>query len=310
MNSQKSNLILFVVGPTAVGKSSIALKLAQSLNAEIVSCDSMQVYREISIASSKPTADEQKKIRHHLIDQVSVEEKFDVATFNQSAGLAIENILKSGKVPLVVGGSGMYMQVLLDGIFETGEGSPLVRKELESRAKDEGLETLYAELQEADPAAAQKIHPNDQRRIVRALEVFLTTAQPISKLQASRKGLWGKYPIRVFALNRERENLYALINERVEKMFKLGLLNEVAALKGKELSLTAERIIGVKEITAFLNKQCSLEEAKERMKMNTRRLAKRQLTWFRKDKRLHWIDMDDKEESTIVNEILKELETA
>lgn len=306
--------IIFIVGPTAIGKTAVALELASKIPSEIVSCDSMQVYREISIASSKPSATERKKIPHHLLDVISVEESFDVAAFNKLAIEAIETILKKKKSALVVGGSGLYMQVLLDGIFSAkrhgGKGGRdvVLRQELIERAEKEGTEKLYQELLRVDPVAAAKIHANDGRRIIRALEVFKSTRTPISKLQKNRSGLWGKKPIHIFCLTRQREELYELINQRVEKMFRDGLVKEIKALSNKNLSLTGQRIIGVREVQGYLKGEYGLEQAKELLKMNTRRFAKRQLTWFRKDKRLNWLTIDKEHNvSNIVRTILNEL---
>ncbi len=287
-----------------MGKTGAALQAASQVPCEIVSCDSMQVYREISIASSKPSAAERKRVPHHLLDVVSVEEKFDVAAFNKLATEAIEKVLGQKKYPLVVGGSGMYMQVLLDGIFEAGGQDPSLRKKLESL----GAEKLYSKLKKVDPEAAAKIHANDLRRIVRALEVYETTKTPISQLQKQRSGLLKKYPAVIVGLNREREELYQRINERVEEMFTDGLVNEVKAIAGSKMSLTAQRIIGVSEVMAYLRGEKSLEEAKELMKMNTRRLAKRQLTWFRKDQRIKWLMLKaDDTAKKIGQDILKEI---
>jgi tRNA dimethylallyltransferase len=300
--------IIFIVGATAVGKTDVALEIAKHLPCEIVSCDAMQVYQDVSIASSKPTLDERKAVVHHVLDMVSVEKKFDVSLFNQAARSAIDKILKSQKYPLVVGGSGMYMQVLLDGIFEVGGQDVSVRKKLEDRLMQEGAETLYAELQSVDPQAAAKIHVQDTRRIVRALEVFQITQVPISQLQKKRSGLWQHYPVVVFGLNRLRTELYQRINARVERMWEEGLLEEVRAIKDRSLSLTAQRIIGVREVLDYLQGRCDLQKAKELMKMNTRRLAKRQLTWFRKDQRIHWLAIDQKDDAAVVaQKILKEM---
>jgi len=277
--------IIFIIGPTAVGKTDIALNIASQIPSEIVSCDSMQVYREISIASSKPSLAQRNKVPHHVLDVISIAEKFDVAAFNIMATSAIESILAKKKYPLVVGGSGMYVQILLDGIFEGGEQDPVLRKKLESM----GAEALYKKLKKVDPDAAEKIHSNDVRRLVRALEVYETTNEPISQLQKQRSGLWGKYEIIIIGLNREREELYEMINQRAEGMFGEGLIKEVKAISDSKMSLTAQRIIGVGEVLAYLRGESTLEEAKELMKMNTRRLAKRQLTWFRKDKRITWL---------------------
>lgn len=308
MKSFISPKIIFIVGATAVGKTDVALEIAKHLPCEIVSCDAMQVYQDVSIASSKPTLDERKAVVHHVLDMVSVEKKFDVSLFNQAARSAIDKILKSQKYPLVVGGSGMYMQVLLDGIFEVGGQDVSVRKKLEDRLMQEGAETLYAELQSVDPQAAAKIHVQDTRRIVRALEVFQITQVPISQLQKKRSGLWQHYPVVVFGLNRLRTELYQRINARVERMWEEGLLEEVRAIKDRSLSLTAQRIIGVREVLDYLQGRCDLQKAKELMKMNTRRLAKRQLTWFRKDQRIHWLAIDQKDDAAVVaQKILKEM---
>ena len=285
MKSSLSPKIVFIVGPTAVGKTAVGLSIALQTPCEIISCDSMQVYREIAIASSKPSLTERKKVFHHLLDVISVEEKFDVAAFNKLATQAVEDILAKNKCPLIIGGSGMYVQVLLDGIFEAGGQDLALRQKLESQ----DVKILYEKLKKVDPAAATKIHANDLRRIVRALEVYETTKTPISKLQKQRAGLWGKYPVEIFGLNRDREELYDLINRRVDQMFDDGLVDEVQAIAGRKLSLTAQRIIGVSEGLSYLRKEKTLAEAKELMKMNTRRLAKRQLTWFRKDERIKWL---------------------
>jgi tRNA dimethylallyltransferase len=299
--------IIFVVGPTAVGKTEVALKIASQLPCEIVSCDSMQVYREVSIASSKPSPAERKQVPHHLLDVISVEDPYDVATFNKMATAAIESILEKKKVPLIVGGSGMYVQILLDGIFAEAGRDVDLRSQLESQ----GAEALHQKLKKVDPDAAAKIHANDVRRMVRALEVFETTKTPISKLQRERSGLVGKYPVLIFGLNRPREELYDRINRRVDQMFTEGIVDEVKALSGRTLSLTAQKIIGVNEIFAYVRGEKSLEDAKELMKMNTRRFAKRQLTWFRRDQRINWLMLQAGDKSQDISQkILKDLDHA
>lgn len=285
--------IIFIVGPTAVGKTSVALELAARRPGEIVSCDSMQVYREISIATNKPSSTEWKRVPHHLIDVVSVSEEFDVAAFNTLALAAIRRIQEHNKIPLVVGGTGMYMQVLLDGIFEDGRKDARIRQELEARVAEEGAQPLYQELRRIDPAAAARIHPNDARRIIRAVEIFRVTQKPISELQEKRSGLWGHGNIALYALNRPREEIYRRINDRVDMMFEEGLVDEIRALEGKDLSQTARQIIGVGEVRGYLRGEYTREQAKDLMKMNTRRFAKRQLTWFRKEKRLTWVMMEE-----------------
>ncbi len=281
--------IIFVVGPTAVGKTEVGFLLAQKLNAEIISCDAMQVYKEISIVNNKPPARMLAQVRHHLIDLVSVTEEFDVMTFNQKANNAIKAIHTQKKILVIIGGSGLYMNVLLDGLFEGVAKDLSLRKELAAMAEERGNEVLFKRLTQLDPPAAQKIHPHDSKRIIRALEVVMLTGQPISQLQKKREGIWGKFDIKLFALNKNRPDLYHAIDRRVDAMFDQGLIEEISNLKDREWSLTAQRIIGVSEIFGFLQNKYSLEESKELMKRHTRQYAKRQLTWFRKEKRLEWI---------------------
>lgn len=288
-----SKRIIFIVGPTAVGKTDVGLFLAQRLKGEIVSCDSMQVYKELSIINAKPSCDILKTISHHLIDVVSVTQEFDVGAFNELALEAIRIIHRRGKIPIVIGGSGLYMQVLLDGIFKGGEKDLDLRERLKQRIQKEGNIVLYEELKEVDRKAAEKIHPNDVRRLIRALEVYQMTKQPISELQKERKGLWEDYDVRIFGLNRNRQELYMRINRRVDAMFNKGLIDEIEKLGGKSLSKTAKGIIGIEEIKGYLEGLCDLEYAKEQMKQNTRRFAKRQLTWFRKEKRIKWIEINE-----------------
>lgn len=303
---KNSKRVLFIVGPTAVGKSDVAMLLANELGGEIISCDSMQVYREISIASNKPAANELRKIKHHLIDVISIDEDFDVMHFYGLVCQAIEKIHKRRALPIIVGGSGLYMQILLDGIFK-GEGkNEQLRKELKSLAAKQGGEFLHERLKEVDPKSAERIHPHDTRRLIRALEVYETTRQPISSLQPNRSGLAQKYDIRLYGLLENREKLYARINERVDKMFEAGLLSEIEALRSKRLSLTAQHLIGIKEILSHLEGEWDLATAKDKMKQNTRQFAKRQMTWFRKEKRITWIDVENKDIHEVVEEIIKE----
>ena len=284
--------IIFIVGPTAVGKSELALALAQEIRGEIISCDSMQVYREISIANNKPSQKNLTKIPHHLINIISVKEEFDVVRFNDLAIQAIKDIHKRQRVPIIVGGSGLYMQVLLDGIFKGTSKDEALRL----RLLKEKPENLYQRLKDIDPKAALKIHANDTKRIVRALEVWEKEGQAISQLQSKRQGLWGNYDIFIFGLTRDREQLYGMINQRVEDMFKEGLVDEVKKISSLRLSQTAERIIGVREVEGYLKGKYDLNHAKELMKMNTRRYAKRQGTWFKKEKRIEWFDLTTEKE--------------
>jgi tRNA dimethylallyltransferase len=286
-----SRKVIFVVGPTAVGKTDVGLFLAEKLNAEIVSCDSMQVYKELSIITAKPSLDCRKIVKHHLFDIISVEQEFDVNTFNELARSVINEIHKRKKIPIFIGGSGLYMKILLDGIFKCDNNDPLVREKLKQRAKAEGNDALYEELKAADAQAAKKIHLNDTRRIIRALEIYHTTRRPISILQKEQEGLWEHYDVKIFGLNAERKKLYENINKRVDTMFDNGAVEEVRNLDGLALSKTAQVMIGIKEIKGHLDGGVSLDNVKDKIKQNTRRFAKRQMTWFRKEKRIDWIEV-------------------
>jgi len=287
--------IIFIVGPTAVGKSEISLSLCDLLSrgvVEIVCCDAMQVYQEISIASDKPSLDARQRIPHHLVDILSVAEDFNVARYRALALEAIDDIQARGKIPLFVGGSGMYMSVLLDGIFEGAEIPEELREALTQELAAKGSLVLHERLKSLDPDAALKIHPNDPQRIIRALGVFISTGQPLSQLQQKRDGLWGKRPIRIFALNRPREELYLRAEARIDEMFTKGLIDEIKQIVSLALSVTARKIIGIPEVMGYLNNEYDLERAKYLMKLNTRHYIKRQLTWFRRDKRLMWVDIE------------------
>ena len=288
-----SKKIIFIVGPTAVGKSAVAFSLARQIEGEIISCDSMQVYKEISIASSKPTLKDRADVAHHLLDVVSVSEEFDVVRYKRLALVAMEGIFKKNKIPIIVGGSGLYMTALLDGIFEGKSKDQKFRDESEAHVREKGSEALYQQLRTMDPEAAVKIHPHDTRRIIRALEVNTIEKQPLSKINSKRQGLWGNHDIVIFALNRKRDALYASINTRVEEMFKAGIVEEVKTIRKESLSLTVKQLIGIKEILGFLDDDYDLPRAAYLIKLHTRHLAKRQLTWFRKDKRLNWIMIDE-----------------
>ena len=282
--------IIFIVGPTAVGKTEIALLLAQKLSAEIISCDAMQVYKEINIASAKPTKKDLAKVPHHCLNLVSVTESFDAAQFRREAWKALQNIYQRGKRVVMAGGSGMYVSVLLDGLFEEPAKDENLRRQLEADIRREGTFVLHQRLKTLDAKAAAKIHANDARRIIRALEVILTTQKPISKLQQERRGWWGQYTIQIFGLNRPRAELYRRAQERIDQMFKQGLVQEVKRISKLSLSATAKAMIGVPEVQGFLRGEYDLERAKYLMKLHTRHYIKRQLTWFRRDKRIEWID--------------------
>jgi tRNA dimethylallyltransferase len=287
--------LIFLVGPTASGKTAASIVLARKIHAQIVSCDSMQVYKGMSILTSKPSRQDRKSVMHHCLDFVPLAIEYNVSQYRSLALKKIRAIIKNCYVPLFVGGTGLYMTVLVDGIFDMKTEDPFVRQRLYRAAKRHGSAQLHKRLEKVDSAAALKIHPNDTRRLVRALEVFEVTGKPITELQKSRKGLAGEFDIKIFCLDVDRAVLYNRINERVDRMFEQGLVDEVRKLAKKKLSKTASAAIGLREVRDYLSGQCSLDEAKEQMKQSTRNYARRQLTWFRKDKRITWIGVADKD---------------
>ncbi len=295
--------LVFIVGPTAAGKSEVAFKLAKKINGEIISCDSMQVYRHIPITSQVPSSKWRKAIPHYLIEELEPAAEYSAAEFRKRALRLIESILKRKRVPIIAGGTGLYMKSLLDGLFSSPEKDIRFRKKLEKEAKSKGSQHLYSKLEKIDPDSARKIHPNDIRRIIRALEVYYLTGVSISQQKKKAVGIASKYDCLIFGLNMPRDVLYKKIDDRVEKMFDDGIVKEIKMIYKKKLSMTAKASLGYKEITGFLKKEYGLPEAKELLKRNTRRLAKKQLTWFRADKRINWIDVDKKGIETIVDEI-------
>ena len=296
---QKIRLV-FLVGPTAIGKTGVAIYLAKKLNSEIISCDSMQLYKGMDIITSKPNRSTLEKVPHHLIGVISPGREYNVTKYRSAALKEIIKIVKKKRVPLFVGGTGLYMSVVLDGIFNVDAQDQKFRDLFYKKAQRFGSVYLHKKLQEVDAPAACKIHPNDLKRIIRALEVFNVTGKPISQLQKQRKGLSDNYDVKIFCLNMDRGKLYKRIDERVERMFRDGLIKEAKKLLSMKLSKTASVAIGLKELKGYLEGSCDLQEAKDLMKRNTRQYAKRQLTWFRKDKRVQWINIKDNETSTEV----------
>ncbi|MFA5148684.1 MAG: tRNA (adenosine(37)-N6)-dimethylallyltransferase MiaA [Candidatus Omnitrophota bacterium] len=286
--------LIFIEGPTAIGKTGISFEIAKLIECEIISCDSMQVYRGMNVGTSKPAKVLLGSLPHHLVDIIDPSEEFSVAQFRALAVKAIEEMIPRKKTPLLVGGSGLYVKVLIDGIFEAPVTDWELRQRLEEEAAEFGIGQLYARLKQADPAGAAGIHPNDLRRIIRALEVFEKANAPISELRKRTSGLGDKYNVRIFGLSMEREALYRKIDERVDQMFSEGLINEARALMATGgISFTASQALGYKELFGHLAGAYDLEEAKRLVKRNTRHFAKRQLTWFRRDKRIEWMELDE-----------------
>ena len=279
------NRLIVIAGPTAVGKSALALRLAQQLDGEIISGDSMCVYQGLDIGTAKPSASEQKLVPHHLIDIRQPTEPFSVVDFQQLAAAAIDEVNRRDKLPILVGGTGLYIQALLEGYQFNPTSITTLRDD------DESTDTLYERLNERDPLTAGRIHPNDRKRILRALEVITTENQPLSTDKAAQL----QYDCLAFGLTMERQALYQRIDQRVDQMVEQGLLAEVDALlsKGLAANATALQAIGYKEFIAALQNNLPLETAIEQVKLASRRYAKRQLTWFRRMSYLEWIEIGE-----------------
>ncbi|PIU40673.1 MAG: tRNA (adenosine(37)-N6)-dimethylallyltransferase MiaA [Candidatus Omnitrophica bacterium CG07_land_8_20_14_0_80_50_8] len=287
--------LLAIMGPTASGKTEVAFEVSKILPVEIVSCDSMQIYRGMSIVSQAPRS------KVHLTSFLSPSEEYSAARFRKDALSLIDQMAKRKKSPLLVGGTGLYLRALLDGLFESEKGTvpsdEALRKEFLAQQEIHGENYLHEKLERCDPASAKKIHPKDLRRIVRALEVYALTKKPMSEQKANRKGIRGDFDCRIFLLDRDRKELYERINHRVERMMEQGLLEEVKKLDQKKLSITAQMALGVREMKEVLSDRCSLEEAGELLKKRTRNYAKRQLSWFRHEKGVEVLYVPSRETS-------------
>lgn len=289
--SDNKKMIIFLVGPTAVGKTAVSIYLAKILNAEIISCDSMQVYKGMDIGTGKPSPFKQSRAKHHMIDILSPARNFSVADFRKRAVDCIKAVERKNKKILFVGGTALYMKALIDGLFPSPPADRLLRNRLLKQEKVNGRGYLYKQLSRVDKNSAKLLHPNDTRRIIRALEVYTNTGVPMSRLKKSTKGLKSEYNIIIFCLNRNRQELYNLVEARVDHMFKTGLLTECRRLKAKRLSMTARQALGYREVFDYLDGRIGLKSAKELIKKNTRNFAKRQLSWFRNDERIEWIEI-------------------
>ena len=286
--------IICVVGPTASGKTALSIALAKRFNAEIVSCDSMQIYKAMDIGTAKPTKEEMSGVVHHLIDFLDPRENFSVAQYIKLATDAIADVRSRGKNVVLVGGTGLYFSSLIDNIvFSENDSDPALRTELEAIAREKGPEQLLEILRELDPEIAQKLHPNNVGRVIRAIEVCKTTGTTMSEQQRLARENESPYDPCIIGLDfSDRQKLYDRINLRVDLMLERGLMDENRRLLNTELSKTALQAIGFKEFLPYLNGSATLEECAENLKMQTRRYAKRQLTWFRRDQRVNWIYQD------------------
>jgi tRNA dimethylallyltransferase len=304
-----SNLPI-IVGPTAVGKTAIAIELAEEIGAEIISADSMLVYRGMDIGTAKPSAEERARVPHHLIDVADPREDFSVGQYLRLAEAAIADITGRGKIPLVVGGTGLYVRALTDGLFEGASADPELREGLLERENSEPG-TLYAQLKEADAEAAARIHPSDIRRIVRALEVFLKEGKPISEVHREHKAGSHPRPANIVGLTLGRPALYRRIEERVDTMMAGGFLDEVRGLReqGCTREMTSMYALGYKQLLAHLDGETTLEEAVGLIKRDTKRYAKRQFTWFNAVTEVRWIDLSTRgSRAEVLEEIKKGLD--
>ena len=285
--------VIVIVGPTASGKTALSIELAKKINGEIVSCDSMQIYKDMNIGSAKPTSEEMQGIKHYLIDVVRPDERFSVAEYKKQAEAAIEEIILKGKMPIVIGGTGLYADSLIFGIeYPELEYDEEYRKSLEEMAKtDEGLKELYRRAKEIDEEAINKISENDRKRIIRILEIYHQTGKSKTELEIESRKNEVKYDYRVFAINMDREVLYDRINKRVDLMIENGLIDEVKYILEKYKDFpTAMQGLGYKEVVQYLNNELTKDEMIDKIKQETRRYAKRQLTWFRKNKETIWLE--------------------
>jgi tRNA dimethylallyltransferase len=303
-------LTAFILGPTGAGKSDFAVSLAKRIDGEIISCDSMQVYKGMRIISQQPKPELLKAVPHHLIAMLNPSMEWSAASFMERTRKIARDIAAKKKIPIVVGGTGLYARALIKGLFPSPPKDEKFRKALYKEAKEKNNNVLYNRLLKIDPAYASKIHSNDLRRIIRALEVYKLTSKPISKHHTLSQGIEKEYNILIFVLNRNRKELYRTIDERIEKMFADGIVREVKKLRRQRMSKTAKAALGYKEVDGYIRRKYSLKEAKELLKKNTRHYAKRQLTWFRKEQGARWLTLSTKKrEAVLINDIAKRIKS-
>jgi len=286
-------IVFGIVGPTASGKSKVAIELAKKFPIEIISCDSMQVYKGMDVGTAKSSQELIEKIPHHMIDIVEPEEEFSAAEYSRQAREVTMGILKRKRIPFLVGGSGLYFNSYVDGIFPEVGKDKSFRKDMKVFAENNENNKLHQKLKDIDPEAAGKIHPNDLRRVIRALEIYHITGKTKTQMKSQRESLtdlgFGLY---FYGLKLPREVLYDFINSRVDELIVKGLVNETKKLKLKDLSLTAKMAIGYNEIYSYLDGNETLEEAIGNIKQYTRNYARRQMTWFKKRRDLEWVELE------------------
>ncbi|MCW1242653.1 MULTISPECIES: tRNA (adenosine(37)-N6)-dimethylallyltransferase MiaA [Bacillus] len=306
MGEVQREKVAVIIGPTAVGKTKLSIDLAKALNGEIISGDSMQIYRTMDIGTAKVTKEEMDGIPHYMVDIKNPEESFSVAEFQERVRKHIREIAERGKLPIIVGGTGLYIQsVLFDYQFTDDAGDAIYREQMEKLALERGVEYVHKKLQEVDPESAERIHANNVRRVIRALEIFHTTGEKMSE-QLEKQENELLYDVSLIGLTMDREMLYDRINLRVDLMMEQGLLEEVKGLYNREIrDCQSIQAIGYKEIYDYFEDRVSLEEAVSQLKTNSRRYAKRQLTWFRNKMDVTWFDVTGGEKTS---EILRYIE--
>ena len=292
MNKPK---VIVICGPTASGKTALSIELAKKINGEIISCDSMQIYKDMDIGTAKPTLEEQKEVKHYLIDFVNPNQRYSVAEYKKDAEKSIKEIISKGKIPIIVGGTGLYVDSLIYGIeYHEIELDEEYRKQLEKEIEEKGLESLYNKAKEIDSKAMEKISPNDKKRIMRVLEIYKATGKTKTEQEIESRANEVEYDYKVFAIKMDREKLYERINKRVDLMLEKGLIEEVQnILKKYDEFPTAMQGLGYKEVVEYLEGKTTKEEMIDKIKMQTRRYAKRQITWFKKNKQTIWIENNE-----------------
>ena len=294
VNSMKMSHVLAIVGPTASGKTALSILLARKMNAEIISADSRQIYRYLTIGTAKPTPEDLRQIKHHFVDILDPDQDYNAGEYSLQARIKIQELSNNGVRPILVGGSGLYLRAVIDGFFK-GQGKNFeVREELEEEARSFGGDVLYEKLKKIDPVSAAKMDATKVRRVVRALEVYYSTGKPISELHSVQETVI-PFTVVQFGLEWDRKVLYQRNEHRIDEMIKHGLVGEVQALisKGYSRTLNALNTVGYKEVFQFLEGTLTREEMVRLIKQNTRRYAKRQMTWFRADKRIRWISVNE-----------------
>lgn len=295
-NFNKAKVIV-ICGPTASGKTALSIEVAKKINGEIISCDSMQIYKDMNIGTAKPTKEEMGKIKHYLIDYVLPTERYSVAEYKKDAKKAIKEVIEKGKIPIIVGGTGLYVDSLIYEIeYPEIKFDEEYRKKLEKEVEEEGLEKLYEKAKKIDPIAIQKISKTDKKRILRVLEIYHATGKTKTEQEIISRQKEPEYAYKVYGLLWDRQKLYDRINLRVDIMIEQGLIEEVKTILKKYSEFpTAMQGLGYKEVVQYLNKEITKEEMIEKIKQETRRYAKRQMTWFRKNKQTIWLNAEDKQ---------------